>query len=280
MNEENQDQTNEFQSINQSGATEWQVSPPEQILKIEEPPQMSEVGTLGGIFFEPGKTFEDLRRKPRFILATVIIIILMTVFQFLFVQKLGEDRMKSFTLEQMEKSSQVQSLPPEQKQNALATNLKIAGFIRYLLPIFILIGMAIGGLIYWLGGKVMGGSGNFRHALSTWVYSSFPPIVIAMLANFLILFLKSADEIDIGASQRGLIHANPSFFIDGTSMPVLTTLIGTLDFFQIWGWILAAIGLQKLMKLSKGSAWGIVLILALVSLAFRVIGALFTGNPM
>jgi hypothetical protein len=91
--------------------------------------------------------------------------------------------------------------------------------------------------------------------------------------------LKSADEIDIAASQRGLLHANPSFFIDGKDMPVLATLLSTFDFFLIWGWILAAIGLQKIAKISSGASWAIVLILALLSLAGRAVSAYFSGNP-
>ena len=101
-----------------------------------------------------------------------------------------------------------------------------------------------------------------------------------MLANIVVLFLKSADDIDIGASQRGLIHANPSFFFDGKESPVLTTLISTFDLFAIWGWILAAIGLHKVMRISKGSAWAVVLIIALLGVAYRVMSAFFSGNPM
>ena len=86
----NEDLPNQSQSSEQ----EWQAPlPPEQILKTDEPPQMSEVGTLGGIFFEPGKTFEDLRRKPRFLLASLIMIVLITLFNFLFINKIGFEQM-------------------------------------------------------------------------------------------------------------------------------------------------------------------------------------------
>jgi len=273
MNEENA-------NLNQENTAEWQAPPPIDPAPLAEPPRMSEAATLGNIFISPGETFEDLRRKPRFILAMLLMMILTGTFSFLFVQKMGEDRMKSFAVEQMDKNPQMQSMTPEQKERAAETNQTVSGYIRYLIPVFLLIGFAIGGLIYWLSGKAMGGSGNYWHGLSTWVYASMPPLVVAMLANFLILFLKEADEIDIATSQSGLVHANPSFFIDAKASPVLATLLGTLDFFQIWGWILAAIGLQKVMKLSPTSAWVIVLILALVSISFRVIGALFSGNPM
>ncbi len=75
MNEENQD-------LIEQNKPEWQAPPlPEEIEDIKEPAQMSEVGTLGSIFFEPGKTFEDLRRKPRFIMAALISIIVISLFQ-------------------------------------------------------------------------------------------------------------------------------------------------------------------------------------------------------
>ena len=44
---------------------EWQAPPlPEepQLVEEKEVAQMSEIATLGNIFLEPGRTFEDLRR--------------------------------------------------------------------------------------------------------------------------------------------------------------------------------------------------------------------------
>jgi hypothetical protein len=122
----------------------------------------------------------------------------------------------------------------------------------------------------------MGGSMTFLRGLSVWVYSSFPPTVVSFLANFLVLFLKSADEIDIATSQSGLIQASPAFFINMKTSPVLGAILGTFDVFLIWGWILAAIGLRIVGKISTGAAWAIVLIVALLNVAFRVIGALFS----
>ncbi len=277
MNEEN---SRFEENPNQPPSNEWQAPPiPEQINAEDTTPQMSEAATLGSIFFEPGKTFEDLRRKPRFILATLIMIVLVTTFSFLLANKIGEEGIRRFAEEQIEKSPQAATMKAEQKQQAVEINMTVFRVIRYLLPLFIILGFAVGGFLYWLAIKAMGGSASFLHAVSIWVYASFPPTVVAMLANILILFLKSADDIDFAEGQRGLLHENPSFFIDGKTMPVLATVLGTFDLFLIWGWILAAIGLQKVGKLSGASAWTIVLIITLIGLAFRVISALFTGNP-
>lgn len=257
---------------------EGQSAPPPQT-PPSDPPQMSEVATLGNIFFDPGSTFEDLRRKPRFILATVIISLLMTAYGFGLYYKFGDKGVREFILEQIEKSPQAGSMNAEQKAGAVEMQMTISKVARFGMPILVAISMVIGGLFYWLGGKAFGGTGTFLHGWSVWVYSTLPPTVVAMVANFIVLAFKSANEIDIATSQRGVIHANPSYFIDGKASPVLATLVATLDLFMIWGWILAAIGLRITNKISSASAWGVVIIFALIGIMFRVIGAFFSGNP-
>ncbi len=266
MNEENQ---------------ELQAPPPSDAPEIvEEYPQMSEVSSLANIFFEPGRTFEYLRAKPKFIMTGLIIIVLTMTFQFLFNQKMGDARIRRAFVEQLDKNPQIQAMPADQKQQVIDQQLSIQTFIgRYLLPVIIAIIFAIIALIYWLGTNIMGGSATFMRALSVVLYSSFPPTVISSIANIIILFLKDADEIEMSALQRGLVQANPSFLFDGKALPVLTTLISMIDVFQIWGWVLAAIGLKMVGKISTVSAFAVVLIVALIGVTFRILGAVFSGNP-
>ncbi len=257
----------------------WEAPPPPEKIEVEQP-KMSEVATLGNIFFEPGRTFEDLRKKPRFIMATAIIAVMVTAFAFGLYYKVGEDGMRRVMAEQLEKSPQTSGLSGEQKESTIDMQMTIGSVVRYLMPIFVLISMLIGGLFYWLGGKAFGGTSSYMQSLSVWVYASLPPAVVGMIANFIVLAFKSADEIDVAtASQRGVIQASPAFLMDGKANPVLATLVGTLDLFMIWGWILAAIGLRITNRISSGSAWAIVIIFALVGLTFRVIGSFFSGNP-
>lgn len=268
----NQDLPNQNQPVEQ----EWQAPPPPADNKpVEEPAQMSEVGTLGSIFFEPGATFEDLRRKPRFLMAGFIIIILFTAFNILFIQKIGFEQIIRARLESNER---VQQMSAEQKQALIdqQSGPIVKGISYAAGPLVILIVFLIGGLIYWLGTNAMGGNSTFLRGLSVWIYSSFPPTVVSMLANILVLFIKSTDDIDIASSQSGLVQASPAFFMDAKSSPVLHAIIGTFDLFFIWGWILAAIGLRIVGKISSGAAWAIVLLVALLNVAFRVVGALFS----
>lgn len=246
---------------------------------ITDPPQMSEVSTVLNVFMEPGRVFEDLRRKPRFIVGSIIIALLVTAYGFGLYYKVGESRMRSMVVTEMEKSPQVASMPQDQKEGMIEMNMTIQKYIRFAIPILVFISLIIGGLCYFLGAKAFGGSGGFLQNMSVWVYSSIPPTVVGMIANFLVLFFKNPDEINIAASQRGVIQANPSFLIDGKAQPVLATVLGTFDLFFIWGWILAAIGLKITNRLSSGSAWAIVIIFALIGTLFRVIGSFFSGNP-
>ncbi len=263
---------------NQESA-EWQAPPPPEKIAPAESAQMSELATIGNIFFEPGRTFEDLRRKPRFILATIIISLLTTAYAFGLYYKVGDDGIRQFAMEQIEKNASASAMDSAAKTRAVDLQLMIGKVVRYALPIIVAVIMLIGGLFYWGGAKAFGGTGNFMHGWSVFLYSSIPPTIISSIANFIVLAFKSADEIDIASSQRGVIHASPALFIGGKTMPVLTTVLGTLDLFMIWGWILAAIGLRITNRLSSGSAWAVVLIFALLSTLFRVGSAFFSGNP-
>lgn len=280
--EEEQIQGTGEEQIQGTGEQEqWEAPPlPEEIEKPqEEEPEMSEMGTIGNIFFEPGRTFEDLRRKPRFLIAFVIIAVVSVGFLFAFQQKMGTERIRRFVTTQREKSPQFDSLSDEQKSNQIDLQMTIGRIVSYAYPVVLAIIFVLGGLLYWLGSKAMGGSARFTQGLSVFIYSSLPPTLVSQIGNFLILFLKSADEIDIAASQRGLINANPTLFFGGKETPVLTTLISTVDLFAIWGLVLAAIGLQRVAKISKGAAWAVVLILTLIGITFRVIGAVINGVP-
>ena len=287
MSEENQEPTGEenqevsAEKDQQPAGEEWEAPPlPEEIEKPEsEEPEMSEIGTIFNIFLEPGKTFLDLRKKPRFIIAAVITAILSTVLVIGVQQKLGDDRIRRFITTQAEQNPQFANLPEDQKKTTIDLQLTISKIAGYAFPVVAIIIFLIGAIFYWVGNKVLGGSGSYLQALSVWIYSSFPPTVVGSVLNFIVLLLKNADDIDIANSQRGLISANPTAFFDGKSMPVLTTLISTIDVFVIWGIVLAVIGLQKTMRMSAGSAWGVVLFITLMSVAFRVVSAFFNGVP-
>jgi len=263
--------------MTEENSSEWQAQPPPEPAAAEQP-EMSEMATLGNIFIEPEATFKDLRKKPRFIIAGLIIALLVTAYSFGIASKFGEAGIRSFITEQINKSPRTDSMTKDQKENAVDLQMTIGKYSRYAIPVIVFIAFAIGGLLYWLGAKAFGGTGTFVQNMAVWVYSGFPPTVVAMIANYIVLLLKSADDIDLATSQSGVVHANLGFFV-GKEMPVVSTLLATFDVFAIWGWILAAIGLAAVNRMSKGAAWTLVILTVLIGAGFRVIGAVFSGNP-
>lgn len=257
---------------------EW-VAPPPPEGPVPEPekPEMSEIGTLGNIFIEPGRTFRDLARKPRFIMATILLGLMVGSFIFAFNSVMGEDRIKRYGNEQIDKAAP--NATQEQRDMQLGIQMTINRYIPFAMPIMMIVICLIGGLLYWVASKAFGSGISILGAIAVYVYSSFPQSVVAMIANIIVLFLKNPDDIDIAASQRGVVQANLAFFIDGKAMPVLATVLSTIDIFQIWGWVLAAMGLRIVGKMSTGSAWAIVLLFVIISLVMRVISAAVSGNP-
>ena len=254
---------------------EWQEPPPPSDYKeIKEPPQMSEAASLGNIFIEPGRVFDDMRRKPRFLLAGLIMVLAISLFNVLFIQRIGFEKLTRDRIESSPRSEQL-SKEDKDKMIQMQSSKLIKGITYGVVPLGVIISFLLGGLIYWLGANAMGGSMTFLGGLSTWIYASFPPTLVTILANLLVLFLKPVNEISISAGQSGLIHANPSFFLNPKQMPVIASLLGNLDLFLIWGWILAVIGLQRVGKISSGAAWGITVILALILAAAKVTGTFF-----
>ena len=117
--------------------------------------------------------------------------------------------MRSYISDQIDKSPQTEGLTKEQKQNAVDMQMKIGTYSRFAVPIFVFVSFFIGGLLYWLGAKAFGGTGGFMQNVSVWVYSGFPPLVIGMIANFIVMVFKSADDIDL-ARQSARIDPRES----------------------------------------------------------------------
>lgn len=257
----------------------WQEPPLPVVPQVEEKevPQMSLIQTLTDIFFSPGEVFEDLRRKPfpRLIYPLILCAVLIAAFTFSLNQKLGPERI----IKEQLKSKWMEQVPEEAKKkmlddakNTTTTRTLITSSIS---GIVFLIVFVIIGLVYWGGGLAFGGSGNFWHGLATVAYSSFPPLLVAMVASLIILYFKAPEDISFFDSQSGLLKLNPGLFIDASS--VVKALFTRFDLMAIWGLILGKIGFEKVFKVSSGSAWLFSIIIWLIGTAFAVVGGMLAG---
>ena len=245
-------------------------------------PAMSTPETLANIFFEPGRTFEALRPRPRFLVAALVCLAVFMAFYVTYMTRVGYDNVIDA------ETSMARQSNPNANEEALAAGAQmqkgaIVKNIRMWSPI---IGFAVvfaaGAGLYLLGTMLMGGALSYKQALAVWVYSSLPPLVLMTLLNFVLLFLRPPeDAAEIAqATQRGLVRANVGALVDGSAHPFLATALGSIDLLVFYGLFLAAIGLRKVGKLKSGSAWTIVLALWGIRVIFTLILSAVTGRAM
>lgn len=255
--------------------------PPPPMPRSEAPtgPEMSTPETLSNIFFEPGRVFEALRARPRFLVAGAIIIAVSMIFTILFFQRVGYENAMREAIEKSPRSSQ---MSPEQKEQALEIYQRpYVKAITYCTPIIgIALVFAIGAALYLLGTMAVGQRISYLQALSVWVYSSFPPFLISGLLSVLVLFLKSRDDIDPAQLRGGLVKADLSILVNEKASPVLAAMLGSIDLFAFYGLFLAALGLRKVAKLSPETAWGIVLTIWALKVILRIIWATAFGTAI
>jgi hypothetical protein len=246
----------------------------------EQTAEMSTPQTLGGIFFEPGRTFDALRSRPRFLAAGLICMLAFMAFYLTYLTRVGYENQVNA---EVEVAAQKNDMPPEQKEASRDIQLKpFVKVIRYVTPpIGFVIIFAFGALIYFLGAMMMGKRISYKQALSISAYASLPPLVLSMLLNLVILFIRPpTEDAELARGLGGLVHANLGVISDPTAHPVMTTALASVDLFALYGLFLAALGLRKIARMSAGAAWTVVLVIWLVGVLFKVGISLLTKTAM
>ena len=230
-------------------------------------PEMSTGETLTGVFFEPSRTFEALRARPRFLVAGIILLVLAAIVTAVLYLRVD---MGQYIRERIERSPNAAQVPEAQKEMQVKFG-KIVGMV--LVPALTPITIAAGAALYLLGVMAMGGAISYKKAVSVWTYSSLPPSVLGSLIAILVLFLKASDSID----PEKMVVTNPGALFGEESSKVLVAALSQFDLLRFYGMFLAAVGLRKVAKISSGQAWGIVIGLWAIGALLRIVLAVVRG---
>lgn len=231
-------------------------------------PEMSTAETLSGIFFEPSRTFEALRARPRFLVAGLILLAIACLITLLLFARVD---MNQFIRERIERSPRAAQATEAQKDMQVRIGKIISAAVA---PASVIIGIAAGAALYLLGVMAFGKSITYRQSLAVWSYSWIPPSVLGALMATLVLFLKSSESIE----PERMVATNPGVFLSEDAPRVLGTFLSQFDLLRFFGLFLAALGLRKVAKLSSGQAWTIVIGLWALGLLFLVGSAAIFGG--
>jgi hypothetical protein len=202
----------------------------------EPQPQMSAISRVFGVLFAPQKTFEDIVRKPSWLLPVALLTILSIAVSFGLNQRMN---WRDFVSQQIEKSPQGSQLSAEQKEQRIEAGAKFAPISTYVFgtlgPLFIALIFA---LVMWGAYSLLGGaSTNFSTAMAITAHAFMTGLISSPLF-LLVIFLKAPGTIDLDNP----VATNLAAFLPDDSAKWLIALLKSFDVFTFWTLILIAIG--------------------------------------
>jgi Yip1 domain len=203
-----------------------------------------------GALFSPKPTFASIVQRPTWVVPVILGCILFIAVVFAFTQRGG---WASFFQKQMADNSRVQQMTPEDRENLLEKQVKIAPIFGYvegvvIPPVGALLSAAVLLGIFNLSGAT---KTTFKVALAIVAFAWCPWLIHGLL-SILIIFLKDPATVDL----QNVVASNPGAFLPEGSAKWLAALLGSIDLFAIWTLILLAIGFSATnpKKLSFGKA--------------------------
>jgi hypothetical protein len=224
------------------GTKEYNLSDmtPETVSDMEpQPSGMSEPARLAGVFFEPKNAFEDIARRPSWIVPMLLVILGALAYSISVGQHIGWDRI---IRHQFEGNQRMEQMPPEQREQAMAMGMKFASIGAYIGPVIgiPLYDLIVAGVLLGIVGGIMSAGVKFKQVFAIVCYAGLPGVLFSILA-MAVVFLKNPDDFNM----QNPLAFNPAAFMDPqTSSKFAYSLASSIDLFSIWTIVLIATGLK------------------------------------
>ncbi len=233
-------------------------------MPVAEPQaSISPFGRVIGMFFSPKVTYEDIVKKPSWLLPVLISTILGIMSTVLLNQRVN---WRDYIAQQIEKSPRAAQLTPEQKQQQAEVSAKVTVYVVYIAGV---VGSAlfavIVGAVMMLAYNLLAGAGaTFSQSLGIAAHALLVGIVSTPIF-LIVLLLRQPGTID----PDNPVATNLAAFLPEESAKWLVTLCKSIDIFTIWMLILLAIGFAAVnpKKLKGGksyviafSVWGVLVV--------------------
>jgi hypothetical protein len=224
---------------------------------------ISPFGRIIGVLFSPKATFEDIARKPSWLLPVLISTVLGIASTVVLNQRMD---WRDYITQQIEKSPRAANMPAEQKEKQVEISAKVTVYIVYLAGAIGSVCFAvIVGAVMMLAYNLLAGAGaSFSQSLGIAAHSLVVGVVSTPIF-LLVLLLRPKGTID----PENPVATNLAAFLPEESAKWLLTLCKSIDVFTIWILLLIAIGFAAVnpKKLKGGKAyvvafsvWGVVVV--------------------
>jgi hypothetical protein len=218
---------------------------------------------LQGIFFEPSATFEDINKKPTFVVALLLTVVIALIGwniidNLVDVQELIEAQIKA--------APQAEGL--SQDQIELQASYTVP-FIKWVAPVLIppLMMLLVAALMLLMA-FLTGGTTTFKKLTAVVSYTFFFQTVISITLMVLVFAVVADPE---AINLQNPVSSNLGFLFDAEDSPVLYKLASSADVIIWYVIYLLGLGLSKVsegIKVGKGFA-----LVAVLYLIYVFIGA-------
>ncbi|MCM3408879.1 YIP1 family protein [Metabacillus litoralis] len=216
----------------------------EQTIETKKP-------SLFGMILQPGEQFERIRERPVIWLPLILLSILGTVVAVLIALNVDYSTIPG----------------PAMSAEELELTKMFGIIFGGLGGLFgTSIGLLVFGAILFGIAKIVKSPVSFKQMFSLMIFTSFIT-TIGQLLNQLIIYAIGGDPYIMLTSINSFVGA------DG----VLGAVLGVFEVFQIWYYVLLALGLVKVAQLSKPAAYTIAIIFFILGLIVAAIGGVFEG---
>jgi Yip1 domain len=234
----------------------------------QAPGPINHFGRIIGVFFSPNATFEDIAKRPSWVIPIVLMTVLGLAVAVVMNQKID---WRDVASKRIEESPRAANLSADQKQQQIEMSAKISPGAAYgfglLAPI---LGVLVVAAVMLLAYNVIGGADAKFGAAMGVVSHAYVVTILSTLLFILILYLKAPGTIDLDNP----VATNVGAFLPESAPKALMALGRSIDIFSIWTLLLISIGFAAVNpKKLKGKSLSIAIAVWAVWVAIKMGGA-------
>ena len=203
---------------------------------------------MENVLFAPEIAFQNVERKPKWLLPLLLITVLSIVSWFAIVQRIGLD---TISRTQLENSPQWEQMTPEAREHAIemstSTVMQVIGYVPVVVGPALLL-LAVSGA-FLLAFALTGAEATFRKLFAVSAHAIFGYTLVSTGLTIAVLLLaRNPQALDV----NNLVHTNLAFLAKGGERPVLAAFLGSLDLLSFYAIYLLSLGNSIVNRRSLG----------------------------
>jgi hypothetical protein len=210
----------------------------------------------------PGEAFAALAKRPRFLLALLLLVLVATLSVYLSMQKVDAGEMLR-VLEERGKEFPPKLHDDPERLKAFSlwsatiwTPIAFSGFLFLEAALFM--------VIY----RMLGSELTFRQSAATAVHAGLPLVVASVVGIAVALGREQIGFLDI--ESGGLVPSNLGFLASEETSRAMRALLTSVDLFSAWCIVLLATGYRIVARVTEGTAWAVTLTLWTVGILAKL----------